>query len=240
MREFFQRVEDGVSVNIEVEMNAYAYSKKYSWLFSIFVKFDADENESDAYEEFLEMKESLIIALEHEEKAKFVGLRVVDGWSEFYFYAEDSKGLESTVSSILKANEYVYESSVVKDNKWDFHHKNLTPTELELAHIQSEKIIFLLQEEDDNLEVIRPVEHYVSFVTPTQKNRFLNTLELDGVSFKDEIQSDEFEHGVALVKKHALTSDEVTKAVDEIFQAAKREESFYEGWSTVLASELAD
>jgi hypothetical protein len=167
MREFFQRLEDGNSVNIEVDMNAYAYSKKFSWLFSVFVKFDASENESDAYEEFLETKESLIIAMEYEERAKFVGMRVVDGWSEFYFYAEDSKGFESVVSGILKANEYVYESSVVKDNKWDFHHKNLTPTELELAHIQSEKIIFLLQEEDDDLEVVRAVEHYVSFVTPT-------------------------------------------------------------------------
>ena len=240
MREFFQRVEDGLSVDIEVDMNAYAYSKKFSWLFSVFVKFAANKNESDAYEEFLEMKESLIIALEHEEKAKFVGIRVVDGWSEFYFYAENSKGLEQVVSGILKANSYVYESSVVKDNRWDFHHKNLTPTELELAHMQSEKIIFLLQEEDDNLEVVRPVEHYVSFVTPTQKNRFLNTFEIEGATFKDDIESDAFEYGVALVKEHALTSAEVKIVVDEIFQAVKKEEGFYEGWSTILAQELAE
>ncbi|MFK5938874.1 MAG: DUF695 domain-containing protein [Sulfurimonas sp.] len=240
MREFFQRVEDGVDVNIEVDMNAFAYSQKYSWLFSIFVKFDANENESEAYEEFLEMKESLIIALEYEEKAKFVGIRVVDGWSEFYFYAQDSKGLESTVKEILKANEYMFESSVVKDNKWDFHHKNLTPSELELAHIQSEKIIFLLKEEEDDLEVKRAVEHYISFLTPTQKNRFLNTLALEGVSFKDDIESEEFDFGIALVKKHALTSDEVRKTVNEIFEAVKKEDGFYEGWSTILASELVD
>jgi polyhydroxyalkanoate synthesis regulator phasin len=43
---------------------------------------------------------------------------------------------------------------------------------------------------------------------------------------------------VALVKEHALTSDEVRKVVDEIFQAAKKEEGFYEGWSTVLADEI--
>jgi hypothetical protein len=240
MREFFQRLENGTSVNIEVDMNAFAYSKKYSWLFSVFVKFDAQENESDAYEEFLETKESLIIALELEEKAKFVGMRVVDGWSEFYFYAQDSKGLESVVSKILKTSNYVYESSVVKDNRWNFHYKNLTPTELELAHIQSEKTIFLLQEEDDNLAILRPVEHYVSFLTPTQKSRFINTLKLDGVSFKDEIEGDEFKYGIALVKEHTLTSDEVKKVVEEIFQAAKKEQGFYEGWSTILANELVE
>lgn len=240
MREFFQRVEDGSSVNIEVEMNAFAYSKKYLWLFSIFVKFDAHRDEGDAYEEFLETKESLIIALEHGDKAKFVGMRIVDGWSEFYFYTQGSKGLESSVKEILKANDFIYESSIVKDNKWDFHYKNLAPTELELAHIQSEKIIFLLQEEDDDLEVVRPVEHYVSFATPTQKNRFLNTLDIEGVSFKDEIESDAFEHGVALVKEHSLTSDEVRKVVDKIYEAVKREQGFYEGWSTVLADELIE
>ncbi len=238
MRENFQRVEDGVSVKIEVDMDAYAFSRKYLWLFSVFVKFDGLDNSSDAYEEFLETKESLIIALEHEEKAKYIGMRIVDGWSEFYFYTQNSKGLDSSVSSILKSSGYVYETSVVKDNKWDFHHKNLKPTELELAHIQSEKIIFLLKEEDDDLEVIRPVEHYVSFLTPTQKNRFLNTLDIDGVSFKDEIDSDEFEYGVALVKEQSLTTDEVKKAVDDIFEAVKKSEGFYEGWSTVLASEL--
>jgi len=240
MRENFQRIEDGVSVNIEIDMSAYAFSTKFLWLFSVFVKFDGLENKSDAYEEFLETKESLIIALEHEEKAKYVGMRIVDGWSEFYFYTQNSKGLDNLVLGILKSSDYIYETSVVKDNKWDFHHKNLKPTELELAHIQSDKIIFLLQEEDDDLSVVRPVEHYVSFLTPTQKNRFLNTFDIEGVSFKDEIDNDEFEYGVALVKKQALTSDEVKKSVDDIFEAVKKNEGFYEGWSTVLASELEE
>ena len=240
MREFFQRQEDDILVNIEVDMNAYAYSKKYSWLFSIFIKFEADSNNEEAYEEFLETKESLIIALEHDNKAKFVGLRVIEGWSEFYFYAESSKDLDNIVAKMLTPSNYMYESNVVKDTKWDFHHKNLSPTDLELAHIQSEKIIFLLEDEGDDLSVVRPVEHYVSFTTPTQKNRFVNTLEIEGLTIKDEIESDDFEHGIALVKEHAVDSESVESVVSEIFEAVKKEQGFYEGWSTVLASEIID
>ena len=238
MREIFQRVEDESIVNVEVDMSAYGYSQKFFWLLSVFVKFDAQKGEDTAFEDFLETKESLIIALEHEEKAKYVGSRLVDGWSEFYFYTDSSKQVDNVVAQILKSTQYIYESNVVKDNKWDFHYKNLSPSELELAHIQSEKIIFLLQEEEDDLEVVRPVEHYLSFMTPTQKNRFVNTLDIEGFSFKDEIESDEFDHGIALVKEHKISSDEVRKNVEILFEAVKKEQGFYEGWSTVLAQEV--
>ena len=234
MREFFKRIEDETIINVEVDMNAYGYMKKFSWLFSVFVKYDANNETQESYEEFLETKESLIIALEHQNNAKFVGMRIIDGWSEFYFYAASSKDLNAIVAKMLNPSNYVYESNVVKDAKWDFHYKNLSPSELELAHIQSEKIIFLLQEEGDDLEAVRVVEHYASFETPTQKNRFINTLALEGFSFKDEIDNDEFENGVALVKEHSVTEDELKKVVEELFIAVKKEKGFYEGWSTVL------
>ena len=239
MREIFQRIEDNTTINIEVDMNAYGYSQKYTWLFSVFIKFDVEEGDTLDYEEFLETKESLIIALEYEKKAKFVGLRIVDGWSEFYFYAESSKNLNNIVSKMLTPSHYIYESNVVKDTKWDFHHKFLSPTDLELAHIQSEKILFLLEEEGDDLTLARPVEHYISFTTPTQKNRFLNTLDLDGFVFKDEIESDAFEYGIALLKEHNLVRENIQKIIEVLFEVIQKEDGFYEGWSTTLASEIA-
>jgi len=238
MRDIFQRVEDGSLVNIEVDLNAFAYSSNNPWLFSIFIKFDSSDEQIDGFEEFLETKESLIIALENEDKVKYVGTRIVDGWSEVYFYAEDSKSLDSTVAKILKPSNYAFESSVVRDTKWDFHHKNLRPSELEQCHIESEKIIFMLEEEEDDLEVVRPVEHYLSFEVPTQKNRFVNTLDLEGYTLKDEISSEEFEHGIAIVKDHNVTSQTLKEEVANIFEAVKKCQGFYEGWSTVLACEL--
>jgi regulator of RNase E activity RraB len=237
MREFFTRVEDGSEIIVETDMSAYGYSNKYAWLLSIFIKFDTSDETKEGFEEFLEAKESLIIALEHDNKAKYVGGRSLDGWSELYFYADDSKGLDKIVANILTPSNYIYESHTVRDSKWDFHHKNLTPNELELAHIQSDKIIYLLEEEGDDLEVVRPVEHYISFDTPTQKEKFLENFSVDGFTFKDEISSDEFENGLALLKEHAVTKEEVQKNVEELFKAIKEENGYYEGWSTTLANE---
>jgi regulator of RNase E activity RraB len=238
MREYFTRIEDKSTIHIEINLNAFAYSGENPWLFSVFIKFDGVDESKNGFEEFLETKESLVIALEHEEKAKYVGARNVDGWSELYFYAKDSKELEHVAQHILRESNYVYESSIVKDTKWNFHHKNLTPSELEQCHIQSEKIIFMLKEEDDDLSVVRPVEHYISFELPTQKNRFINTLDIEGYTLKDEISSEEFEHGIALIKEHDLQSETLKAEIDKLFIAIKKCQGYYEGWSTTLAEEI--
>ena len=237
MREIFKKIDEDQEFIVEVALDASEYKSNHPWLFSVFIKYDGIDDSSDAYEEFLETKESLIIAIEYEDKAKYLGSRIVDGWSEFYFCASSSKELDSTVTAILKDSGYVYESNVVRDTKWGFYETQLFPTELEFAHIQSDKIIFLLEEEGEDLAVPRDVEHYVSFETPTQKNRFINTLEIDGFSFKDEISSEEFEHGVALIKNHAVTESEVRKVVDELFAEVKKESGYYEGWSTTLVND---
>jgi len=237
MREFFQRIEDGSVVAVEIDMNAFGYSNRFSWLFSVFIKFDSVDTNEESFEEFLEAKEALIISLELDEKAKYVGSRMLDGWSEIYFYAADSKSLNSEVTKMLSPSNYVFESSVVKDTKWDFHHKNLVPSELEECHIQSEKIIFMLEEEEDDLEVVRVVEHYISFELPTQKNRFINTLELEGFKIKDEISSEEFENGIALISEHKVTSEAVKEIVETLYKEIKKSQGFYEGWSTTLANE---
>ncbi len=236
MREIFTREEDGVCTLIEVDLNAYGYSQRFGWLLSIFIKIDGSDETKDGYEEFLETKESLIIALEHEEKAKFVGMRVVDGWSELYFYTRDSKGYDNLVSKILTPSAYQYESHIVKDSKWDFHYKNLLPTEEELAHIQSEKIIFLLKEEGDDIEIARDVEHYLSFQTPTQKEKFIQTLDRSFV-FKDEIEHEDFENAIAILHHQKVTSSEMKKVVHKLFELLQPYQGYYEGWSTVLAQE---
>lgn len=236
MREIFSRVENYDAVSIEVDVEADDFEGSNPWLFSVFVKSDNISESSDSFDEFLETKESLIIALEYENKAKYVGMRVNEGWHEFYFYAKDSKNLETVVAQMLKGSGYKYECSVVKDAKWDFYHKNLFPSELEFHNIQSDKIIFLLEEEGDNLSIPRDVEHYLSFDTATQKERFVKNALDFGFEFKDDISSEEFEHGVALIKKHSVVSEEVRKVVEDLYELVKKEHGYYEGWSTVLVT----
>ena len=234
MREFFNRIEDATSISIEADVEIESQKELYPWLFSVFIKFGNIDKGFDSFEVFLETKESLIVALEYENRAIYAGSRVKDDWNEFYFYAKDAKKLEIIISKMLKESGYQYESSVVKDAKWDFYQHNLFPSELEFCHIESEKIIFLLEEEGDKLSLKRDVEHYASFDTATQKERFVSNALLLGFEFKDDVSSEEFDHGVALVKEHSIESDEVKKVVEELYGLIKQELGYYEGWSTTL------
>ena len=240
MREIFKRLEEDVLIKTEVDIDASDSKKSSAWLFSVFIKFDGFDESVEGFEEFLETKESLIIALEHDNRAKFVGHRVNDGWSELYFYAKTSKHLDAIVSKILTPSDYIYESNVVRDTRWDFYETQLYPTELEFCHIQSDKIISLLEEEEDDLNIDRVVEHYIVFDTNTQKERFISNIETENFEYKDDISSENYEHGVALSKKHKVTEDEVREVIEQLFIEIKKEHGYYEGWSTVLARDICD
>lgn len=236
MREVYKKDVDGKSVNLEVVLDADEFKSTRPWLLSVFVKYEGLDESNAGYEDFLEIKESLIISLEHGKKTKYVGSRIVDGWSEFYFYSEDSKDLSAVVARVLSSSGYVYESNIVRDTKWDFYEVQLLPNELEHHHIQSAKIIFLLEEEGDVLNEPREVEHYATFETATQKDRFTDSVIELGFIFKDYIETDHSEHGVAIIKIHMPTEEELKKVVEELYTEIKKEHGYYEGWSTTLVT----
>ena len=107
MREVFTREDDGTSYFIEVNLEAGEYKKENSFLFSVFIKYDGIDDKSDSYEDFLETKESLIIAIEYEDKAHYLGSRVVDGWSEFYFCASTARELNPKLKIISPSKNLI-------------------------------------------------------------------------------------------------------------------------------------
>lgn len=234
MREQFNRIEDEQEVNIEVYLDAKEHKETSPWIFSVFVKYDAYNETDDELDSFFETKESLIIALEHENIANYVGNRLVGEWSEIYFYAADSKQLDAITAKILKPTSYIYESNVAKDKDWEFFDHNIFPTDLELSLMQSAKIVELLKEEGDNISTIREVEHYASFETSTQKDRFIDKAVHAGFKFKDDLSSDEFDHGVALIKEHNVTSEKLKEVITPLITLIKEEHGEYELWSTVI------
>jgi hypothetical protein len=234
MREIFNRIEDGQEVNIEVYLDAKEYKESNPWIFSVFVKYDAYNEVEDGLDEFFETKESLIIALEHENIANYVGNRLVGDWSEINFYAPDSKQLDAITAKILKPANYIYESNVARDKDWEFFNHNIFPTDLELSFMQSAKIISMMEEEGDDISIPREVEHYASFDTRTQKERFVQKAQEIGFVFKDDISSEDFDYGVALTKEHNLIMEEVQKVITPFVELIKVEHGEYELWSTVL------
>ena len=218
---------------IEVNLDDFKNSRDLEYLISVFVKFDALHEEIEEVEEFLEFKEKLICMLDKE--AVYAGMRVLDGWSEFYFYTSNPKGMEKKTASVFRDSGYKYETSVVKDLKWDFYYENLYPSEIEMYLIYSKKIILQLMAEGDNIFKPREVEHYVSFDTKSQMDRFVKNVRNIGFEFKDEIDNKELLHAVAIIKEHSLDQDTLKSVISELLEYIKKDHGRYELWSSVIA-----
>lgn len=217
---------------IEVNLGDIRNESELEYLISVFVKFNALHEDIEEVEEFLNFKERVIDALEKE--AVYIGMRVVDGWSEFYFYSKESKGIEQKIASIFSGSGYVYETSIIRDNKWNFYYKNLFPSDLEMYLIYSKKIVLQMMAEGDNLEVPREVEHYVSFDTASQKERFLKSIDKIGFRYKDDVDNKELAHAVAITKEHSLDQDSLEKNISELLELIKKDHGRYELWSAPL------
>lgn len=232
MREQFKSNEDNISIEVELEIDE--MEKEFPWLFSLFIKFDLEKESLEKIDEFYEMKESIILIQEKNSLVKYVGQRSIDGWVELYFYALNSKNLLEPIKSYLIESKLIFENGVVRDTKWDFYTANLMPNELEYCFMESQKIVDILEEEGDNIKEPREVEHYAMFETDSQKQRFVESMEEKGYKFKDDISTDECEHGVALVKEHNLEEETIRETIKELYEAAKIEHAYYELWSTTL------
>lgn len=213
--------------NIEVELDIDEDVQTYPWLFSLFIGSEISD----------EIKSEIIEIVEKKPFIKYVGMRLIDGWSELYFYSLNSKNIQDEIHSYLQQNSFKFESGVVKDTKWEFYQGNLQPSELEFFMIESQKIVAMLKEEGDDITKEREIEHYVMFDTQTQMQRFVENVKTIGFEFKDEISSDECEYGVAVIKTHNLLYKTLYENIQELNELASKEHGYYELWSTTLVEE---
>lgn len=224
MREIFFRTIDNELIEIECNCDI-TKDREHIYLYSLFVKIPKDD--SFEYEEFLDIKESLIATFDD---VLYVGSRYIDGWSELYFYVKEAKNIDKQVLAFFKDSFYKYESSITKDAKWDFCFKYLTPNELESLLIESQKIVDECVLEGDNIDNSREVEHYAVFETRSQMDRFIKNAQQLGYVFKDELEIESY--GVALTKFQTLR--ELDKSIKELLELAKKEHGSYELWSSIL------
>lgn len=247
MREFYTKIEEGRLIKIEIEMNAQEKAEEkmlYPWLYTVFIKLKnplenglADEDEEDILHE---CKERLVIKLQEKEKALYVGSKTTDGWYELYFYLQDPKGIENKTKDVLTLFDYKFESNAVKDKKWHLYEVTLFPTEKQMHHIQSRRIIQEMIEEGDDISESREVEHYIYFQTASLRQKFEEVIEEKSFINKGDFERDnnsEFEYGIAIASTQTLQEESINATTDLIMDLCQEYHGDYEGWSTSLAGE---
>ncbi|HFU73940.1 MAG TPA: DUF695 domain-containing protein, partial [Helicobacteraceae bacterium] len=185
------------------------------------------------------VSDSLNATLQKPCQAEPVGIKIHEGWFELYYYLESAKGFENSVKTILREAGYVsFEVGSAKDTKWSHYYQDLLPNARQQIQMQNRETIEALQVEDDDLSIVRDVEHYCFFQTQTQMLRFSDRMQSLGFLFKESVQEEhsEYPYGVVLIKEHDVEFDTVEAMSDTLFKALKEDHGTYLGWSTVLGA----
>ncbi len=243
MLDYYTYIDDGNAVKTEVELSLTddAPQDERGWLGWVFVKIKSpDEMQwcSDREcEVLLKIQQRLSQVIEEKLNGTFAGVKMQEGWKEFYFYLPTAKKFENSASAVMRSFEgYAYDTATAKDFKWDKYRRELYPDALMAQQIDSRYIINELEAEEDDITLERPVEHYLFFQTEAQAERVGELLTDEGFTLKESVEQDNaYAYGIVMTKVHAVTEEVLMQETLRLFEAAAKEHGVYEGWSTVLA-----
>lgn len=213
--------------------------KSHPWLLWCFVKLKHPQTNGcwsdEEQEHLLGLGASIDAALESLD-VLHVGIRVQEGWCEFYYYAEQFKGFEAVVAPLVRSAGYSFEINAARDGKWEMYRFTLMPDAQTLRKMQSLETLEALEAEGDDLSRPRAVEHYLFFQTVAQRDRVAEALEGFTCTEKTHNAKEEYAYGAVLEEMRALDDGGIHDSVSLLLELAQKEHGLYEGWSTTMAS----
>jgi len=238
----YQNEEDkAVRTETDLKLMDDAVEEKRPWLGWVFVKIHSpDERGWCAGEEcdrLSHIQNALTEVLREKFDALGSGVRMHEGWQEFFFYLPTAKKFDNIAASVMKSYaSYGFETGSTRDVRWQHYKNQLYPNPLMLQQIQSRTVIRELEDAGDDISQARAVEHYLFFQTEAQRERVIHQLEEAGFTLKKTIYQDtEFGYGAVVVKEHNVNESTMMEVTGELLNVVHHEHGVYEGWSTVLA-----
>lgn len=230
-------------VEIEANLDFPTQTEDAVWLLWAFAPLQASAEKAgrSESERLGKIVSELETSLELSHGVDYAGMRIQDGWAEFYFYAVFSKGAERRFREVFLGHGYPQiEFGVNRDADHHFYHEQLAPDATAIQQAKNAQIIEELSTAGDTLESVRPVEHYLFFQTRSAMLRTADALEARGKIEKDLYEEGTYPHGLMLIVEHACTADAVGSVTSALIEAVEAAHGIYVGWSTAMAEKGAE
>ena len=100
------------------------------------------------------------------DKDILVAVLTMQGEVTWYFYSQAPEALQERLSATWDTSMgYTYQVECSEDKQWNFFLKGLYPNIYEKQTIYNREILSACQENEDQVEVPRPIEHWLYFDT---------------------------------------------------------------------------
>ena len=163
----------------------------------------------------------------------------------WYFYSQAPEALQERLSATWDSSMgYTYQVECSEDKQWNFFLKGLYPNIYEKQTIYNREILYACQENDDQVEVPRPIEHWLYFDT---EQDMLNAIERAAalgftVYSSEKVVPEEGKEvqedlGYCLILSKENTPIDIDGDTWDLIDIALDTHGGYDGWETILVKE---
>ena len=182
------------------------------------------------------------------DKDILVAVLTARGEVTWYFYSQASEALQERLSATWDSNMgYTYQVECSEDKQWNFFLKGLYPNIYEKQTIYNREILYACQENEDQVEVPRPIEHWLYF--DTEQNMLSAIEKAAALGFTvyssekvvpeegKEVQED---LGYCLILSKENTPIDIDGDTWDLIDIALDTHGGYDGWETILVKEKSN
>ncbi|MGA4719842.1 DUF695 domain-containing protein [Fictibacillus nanhaiensis] len=226
-----------VDLDVTEEINI----SKYKWLFTVklIVKSPTELGFPDEREDELmgELEYDLMEKLNEEDIIQ-VGRLTTNGTREFFYYAKKEKQvkiIDQLALAIFDKSGYQTEiSNLEEEEPWSFYYEFLYPNEYHLQQMGNRDLVELLEQENDDLEHPREIQHWIEFQTLKDLNAFEQDIHKEG--FKTvELEVEKNEEGtfnITISREDSVDYDMIDAVTYLIIETAQKYNGEYDGWES--------
>jgi len=177
-----------------------------------------------------------------------VAVLTARGEVTWYFYSQAPEHLQERLSASWDSEfGYSYQVECSEDKQWNFFLKGLYPNIYEKQTIYNRETLSACQENDDQVEVPRPIEHWLYFDT---EQDMLNAIEkatalgftvIDSEKVEAEEEAKDLEDlGYRLILSKENTPVQIDGDTWDLIDIALDTHGGYDGWETILVKEKSN
>ena len=179
------------------------------------------------------------------EKDILVAVLTVQGEVTWYFYSQAPEALQERLSATWDTSMgYTYQVECSEDKQWNFFLKGLYPNIYEKQTIYNREILSACEQHDDQVEVPRPIEHWLYFDTEQDMLSAIEKAAALGftVYSSEKVEAEEGEEdledlGYRLILSKENTPIDIDGDTWDLIDIALDTHGNYDGWETILVTE---
>ncbi|USA47936.1 DUF695 domain-containing protein [Acinetobacter sp. C26M] len=193
---------------------------------------------SEEFDHLIEIEDQLIPALTTRLPALYVGRLTHNHLRYFYFYCKDGIDVDPILHKIMQScPDYSYHFGQKVDSDWSTYFNDMYPNEETMQSISNRSVIEELLNHGDNLEIERPVDHWLYFQNDTDRTVFSKAILSLGfeVIQQDQVEaSQNFHYQLQISRIDSVNQQSIDACTTQLIKLAQQFNAQYDGWETQI------